>query len=290
MDVQSGTGTGGVPRRNMLGAMLAAGALAGTGVVGSARAQGAAGRLAGKVAIVTGGTSGIGAATVEALAAEGARVAFNGRREELGRAVEQRVLERGGEVVYLKSDVRAADQMEQFVADTVARFGRLDIAFNNAGIDLPPAPIAETEIAGFDDQIATNLRGVFLSMKFELPHLVRTKGSMINMASIGGRHAFPNIVAYGASKAAVIHVSRAAAQEYGRDVRINAIAPGPIESPMLERVRRDWKVTAEELVAPYPMQRAGTPEEVAAVVVFLASDESSYVSGQVIGIDGGDLP
>jgi len=290
MDVQSGTGTGGVPRRNMLGAMLAAGALAGTGVVGSARAQGAAGRLAGKVAIVTGGTSGIGAATVEALAAEGARVAFNGRREELGRAVEQRVLERGGEVVYLKSDVRAADQMEQFVADTVARFGRLDIAFNNAGIDLPPAPIAETEIAGFDDQIATNLRGVFLSMKFELPHLVRTKGSMINMASIGGRHAFPNIVAYGASKAAVIHMSRAAAQEYGRDVRINAIAPGPIESPMLERVRRDWKVTAEELVAPYPMQRAGTPEEVAAVVVFLASDESSYVSGQVIGIDGGDLP
>ncbi|MFO7309633.1 MAG: SDR family NAD(P)-dependent oxidoreductase [Pseudomonadota bacterium] len=290
MDVQSGTGTGGVPRRNMLGAMLAAGALAGTGVVGSARAQGAAGRLAGKVAIVTGGTSGIGAATVEALAAEGARVAFNGRREELGRAVEQRVLERGGEVVYLKSDVRAADQMEQFVADTVARFGRLDIAFNNAGIDLPPAPIAETEIAGFDDQIATNLRGVFLSMKFELPHLVRAKGSMINMASIGGRHAFSNIVAYGASKAAVIHMSRAAAQEYGRDVRINAIAPGPIESPMLERVRRDWKVTAEELVAPYPMQRAGTPEEVAAVVVFLASDESSYVSGQVIGIDGGDLP
>lgn len=290
MDVQSGTGTGGVPRRNMLGAMLAAGALAGTGVVGSARAQGAAGRLAGKVAIVTGGTSGIGAATVEALAAEGARVAFNGRREELGRAVEQRVLERGGEVVYLKSDVRAADQMEQFVADTVARFGRLDIAFNNAGIDLPPAPISETEIAGFDDRIATNLRGVFLSMKFELPHLVRTKGSMINMASIGGRHAFPNIVAYGASKAAVIHMSRAAAQEYGRDVRINAIAPGPIESPMLERVRRDWKVTAEELVAPYPMQRAGTPEEVAAVVVFLASDESSYVSGQVIGIDGGDLP
>lgn len=290
MDVQSGTGTGGVPRRNMLGAMLAAGALAGTGVVGSARAQGAAGRLAGKVAIVTGGTSGIGAATVEALAAEGARVAFNGRREELGRAVEQRVLERGGEVVYLKSDVRAADQMEQFVADTVARFGRLDIAFNNAGIDLPPAPISETEIAGFDDRIATNLRGVFLSMKFELPHLVRAKGSMINMASIGGRHAFSNIVAYGASKAAVIHMSRAAAQEYGRDVRINAIAPGPIESPMLERVRRDWEVTAEELVAPYPMQRAGTPEEVAAVVVFLASDESSYVSGQVIGIDGGDLP
>jgi NAD(P)-dependent dehydrogenase (short-subunit alcohol dehydrogenase family) len=110
------------------------------------------------------------------------------------------------------------------------------------------------------------------------------------MASIGGRHAFPNIVAYGASKAAVVHMTRAAAQEYGRDVRINAIAPGPIESPMLERVRRDWKVTTDQLVAPYPMRRVGTPEEVAALVVFLASDASSYVSGQVIGIDGGDLP
>jgi NAD(P)-dependent dehydrogenase (short-subunit alcohol dehydrogenase family) len=126
-------------------------------------------------------------------------------------------------------------------------------------------------------------------MKYALPHLVRSKGSVINMASIGGRHAFPNIVAYGASKAAVIHMSRAAAQEYGRDVRINAIAPGPIESPMLERVRRDWKVTNAQLVAPYPMQRAGTPEEVAALVVFLASGASSYISGQVIGIDGGDL-
>ena len=99
-----------------------------------------------------------------------------------------------------------------------------------------------------------------------------------------------NIVAYGASKAAVIHMTRAAAQEYGRNVRINAIAPGAIESPMLERVRRDWKVTTEQLVAPYPMRRVGTPDEVAALVLFLAGHQSSYLSGQVIGIDGGDLP
>lgn len=280
----------GLPRRSLLGGMLAAGAVGGSGLVAGPAAAQMAGRLAGKVAIVTGGTSGIGAVTVGALAAAGARVAFNGRREELGRAVEQRVRESGGEVVYLRSDVRDAGQMERFVADTVARYGRLDVAFNNAGIDLPPAPIAQTDIAGFDDQIATNLRGVFVSMKYELPHLVRAKGAMINMASIGGRHAFPNIVAYGASKAAVIHMTRAAAQEYGRDVRINAIAPGPIESPMLERVRRDWRVTTEQLVAPYPMRRVGTPEEVAALVLFLASDESSYVSGHVVGIDGGDLP
>ena len=141
-----------------------------------------------------------------------------------------------------------------------------------------------------DDQIATNLRGVFVSMKYEMPHLVRSNGAMINMASIGGRHAFPNIVAYGASKAAVIHMTRSAAQEYGRTVRINAIAPGAIESPMLERVRRDWKVTNEQLIAPYPMRRVGTPDEVAALVMFLASGQSSYLSGHVIGIDGGDLP
>ena len=127
-------------------------------------------------------------------------------------------------------------------------------------------------------------------MKYEMPHLVRSKGAMINMASIGGRHAFPNIVAYGASKAAVIHMTRTAAQEYGRNVRINAIAPGAIESPMLERVRRDWNVTNEQLVAPYPMRRVGTPAEVAALVLFLAGDQSSYLSGHVIGIDGGDLP
>jgi NAD(P)-dependent dehydrogenase (short-subunit alcohol dehydrogenase family) len=276
-------------RRHLLGGVLAATAASGIAAQATAASK-AKEMLAGKVCVVTGATSGIGATTVAALARAGAKVAFNGRREALGRQVEAAVNGSGGDVVYLKSDVRDAAQMKEFIDQTIERYGRLDVAFNNAGIDLPPAPIAETDIAGFDDQIATNLRGVFISMKYELPHLVQSKGALINMASIGGRHAFPNIVAYGASKAAVIHMTRAAAQEYGRDVRINAIAPGPIESPMLERVRRDWKVTTDQLVAPYPMRRVGTPEEVAALVVFLASDASSYVSGQVIGIDGGDLP
>jgi NAD(P)-dependent dehydrogenase (short-subunit alcohol dehydrogenase family) len=276
-----------LPRRTVLAGAIAAGGAA--ALSGTASAAEAPGVLAGKVAIVTGGTSGIGAVTAAALARAGAKVAFNGRREALGKEVEARIRREGGDAAYSRADVRDAAQMERFVAETVARWGRLDIAFNNAGIDLPPAPIADTDIAGFDDQVATNLRGVFVSMKYQLPHLARAKGAMVNMASIGGRHAFPNIVAYGATKAAVIHMTRAAAQEYGRDVRINALAPGAIETPMLERVRRDWKVTTEQLVAPYPMRRAGTPEEVAAVVVFLASDAASYVSGHVIGIDGGDL-
>jgi NAD(P)-dependent dehydrogenase (short-subunit alcohol dehydrogenase family) len=277
-----------LPRRQLIAGMLATGT-AGVALAAPPASAQACRVLEGKIAIVTGGTSGIGAVTAGALARAGAKVAFNGRREALGREVESRLRADGGEVVYIKSDVRDASQVERFVAETVERYGRLDIAFNNAGIDLPPAPIADTDIAGFDDQIATNLRGVFLSMKYELPHLVQSRGVIINMASIGGRHAFPNIVAYGASKAAVVHMTRAAAQEYGRHVRINALAPGAIETPMLDRVRRDWKVTTEQLVAPYPMRRAGTPDEVASVVVFLSSDASSYISGHVIGIDGGDL-
>lgn len=276
-------------RRQVLAGMLATGTLAGQDLITSAAAQ-SPGAFVDKVVLVTGATSGIGAATVAAFASAGARVAFNGRRDALGKKVEADVRAAGGDAMYLKSDVRDAGQMEQFVSDVVARYGGIDVAFNNAGIDLPPAPIADTDLVGFDDQIATNLRGVFVSMKYEMPHLVRSKGAMINMASIGGRHAFPNIVAYGASKAAVIHMTRAAAQEYGRNVRINAIAPGAIETPMLERVRRDWSVTNEQLVAPYPMRRVGTPDEVAALVLFLAGDQSSYLSGHVIGIDGGDLP
>jgi NAD(P)-dependent dehydrogenase (short-subunit alcohol dehydrogenase family) len=184
---------------------LRSGLAASFGVAGAAttvRAQQApTGVLAGKVALITGATSGIGRVTAALLASEGAKVAFCGRREDLGRKVEAEIRARGGEAYYVRCDVRDEVQIKAFVDATIARYGRLDIAFNNAGADKPPAPIAETETDGFDDLISTNLRGVFLAMKHELPHLVRTKGSIVNMASIGGRHAFPNIVAYGASKA-----------------------------------------------------------------------------------------
>jgi NAD(P)-dependent dehydrogenase (short-subunit alcohol dehydrogenase family) len=278
-----------IERRQLLTGFVAGAAVA-AGSAATAQPAPASRRFDGKVAIVTGGTSGIGRVTVEAFARAGARVAFNGRREALGREVEARVRTTGGEATYVRSDVRVADDMQRFVAMTVERYGGLDIAFNNAGIDYPPAPIADTDIASFEDLMATNLRGVFLAMKYELPHLVRSRGAVINMASIGGRHAFPNISGYSASKAAVIHLTRTAAQEYGKNVRINAIAPGAVETAMLERVRRDWKVTTEQLMAPYPMQRAGTPDEIAAVVMWLAGPDASYVSGQVLGIDGGDLP
>ncbi|KAM3103560.1 SDR family NAD(P)-dependent oxidoreductase [Phormidesmis sp. 146-12] len=246
------------------------------------------GAFANKVVLITGATSGIGKVTAEAFVKQGAKVFFCGRRENLGKQVEQEIRAAGGEATYMKADVRKAEEVKAFVEACVAKYGRLDIAFNNAGIDYPPAPIADASIAEFDDLMNTNARGVFLGMKYEIPYLLKTDGSIINMASIGGARAFPNIVGYGTSKAAVIHMTKMAAQEYGK-LRINVVSPGPVNTAMLDRVKRDWKVTEEQLVAPYPSKRVGQPGEVANLVLWLASDAASYVSGGQFSVDGGGL-
>ncbi|MBE9108158.1 glucose 1-dehydrogenase [Nodosilinea sp. LEGE 07298] len=242
-----------------------------------------------KVVLITGATSGIGEATARAFAAEGAKVFFCGRRENLGQTVEREIRSAGGEATYVRADVRHAEQVKAFVDACVTQHGRLDIAFNNAGTDHPPHRIADTPISEFDDLMNTNARGVFLGMKYEIPYMLEAGGgAIVNMASIGGYRAFPNIVGYGASKAAVIHMTKAAAQEYG-NLRINAVLPGAIDTAMLDRVKRDWQVTEEQLVQPYPIQRVGQPEEVAAIVLWLASDDASYVSGGQFSVDGGGL-
>lgn len=247
------------------------------------------GKFAGKVVLITGATSGIGEVTARAFAKQGAKVFFCGRRENLGKKVEAEIRSAGGEATYMRADVRQAEQVKAFVDACVAKYGRLDVAFNNAGVDFPPHPIADTPIAEFDESIDTNARGVFLSMKYEIPYMLKaSQGAIINMASIGGYRAFPNIVGYGASKAAVVHMTKIAAQEYGK-LRINAVLPGAIDTAMLERVKRDWKVTEAQLVEPYPIKRVGQPEEVAAMVLWLASDDASYVSGGQFSVDGGGL-
>lgn len=247
------------------------------------------GKFQNKVVLITGATSGIGEATARAFAQEGAKVFFCGRRENLGQTVERAIKNAGGEATYMQADVRQAEQVKAFVDACVAQYGRLDIAFNNAGIDYPPHAIADTPIAEFDDLMNTNARGVFLGMKYEIPYMLAAGGgAIINMASIGGYRAFPNIVGYGASKAAVIHMTKAAAQEYGA-LRVNAILPGAISTAMLDRVKRDWQVTEEQLIQPYPSKRVGQPEEVAAMVLWLASEDASYVSGGQFSVDGGGL-
>jgi NAD(P)-dependent dehydrogenase (short-subunit alcohol dehydrogenase family) len=249
-----------------------------------------AGRFAGKVVLITGATSGIGEATARLFAKEGAKVFFCGRREALGKQVEASIRSTQGEATYMRADVRQETDVKAFVDACVNRYGQLDIAFNNAGIDYPPSAIADTKTDEFDDLMNTNARGVFLGMKYEIPYMLKANsGAIINMASIGGQRAFPNIVGYGASKAAVIHMTKMAAQEYGKTIRINAVLPGAIDTAMLDRVERDWKVSKEQLVAPYPIKRVGQPEEVAAAVLWLASAEASYVSGTAFNVDGGGL-
>ncbi|MEO1400647.1 MAG: glucose 1-dehydrogenase [Cyanobacteria bacterium J06635_1] len=247
------------------------------------------GRFTGKVVLITGATSGIGKVTAKAFAQEGANVFFCGRRGDLGQQVEAEIRAMGGEASYLQADVRNAPEVKAFVDACITKYGRLDIAFNNAGIDYPPATIADTDIDEFDDLMNTNARGVFLGMKYEIPHLLETGGVIVNNASIGGHRAFPNIIGYGASKAAVIHMTKMAAQEYGKTIRVNAITPGGVDTPMWARVQRDWQVTEEQLVEPYPMQRVAQPEEIADAVLWLASDAASYVSGMRFDIDGGGL-
>jgi NAD(P)-dependent dehydrogenase (short-subunit alcohol dehydrogenase family) len=249
-----------------------------------------AGKFSGKVVLITGATSGIGETTAKAFAKEGAKVCFCGRRRNLGAKVEAEIRSAGGDATYVYADVRNAPEVKAFVDACVGKYGKLDIAFNNAGVDYPPNPTADTPIPEFDDLMNTNVRGVFLGMKYEIPFILQAGGgAIINMASIGGHRAFPNIIGYGASKAAVIHMSKMAAQEYGKTIRINAISPGAIRSAMLDRVFRDWKVTEEQLIAPYPSKRSGTTTEVANFVLWLASAEASYVSGTNLSIDGGGL-
>lgn len=248
------------------------------------------GKLANKVVLITGATSGMGEATARLFAKEGASVFFCGRREALGKQVETSIRSTGGDATYMRADVCKETEVKAFVDACVAKYGRLNIAFNNAGIDYPPNPIADTAIAEFDDLMNTNARGVFLGMKYEIPPMLKAGGgAIINMASIGGQRAFPNIIGYGASKAAVIHMTKMAAQEYGKTIRVNAVLPGAIDTAMLDRVERDWKVTKEQLVQPYPIKRVGKPEEVAAAVLWLASPEASYVSGVAFNVDGGGL-
>ena len=247
-------------------------------------------RFTGKTVLITGGTSGIGAAKIKAFAAEGAIVTFNGRRAELGRAVETEIRDAGGTAQYIQSDVRDRDQVFGFVEQTMEKFGRLDIAFNNAGIAIPPSPLEETTIEGYRDIIRTNIDGVFYAIQAQLPIMKAAgAGVIINTSSAFGSHAPNTQVAYGATKGAVEAITEGVAKEAGPSgVRVLAVAPGAITQTDLFRfIGRDW--TTEEVAffgTLAAMGRAGTPDEIAKVVLALSSDEGSFVTGATIPIDG----
>src|SRR5438132_7832397 len=242
------------------------------------------------VVLITGALTGIGRAAAIIFAQEGAHIVVSGRRDKQGQELVAELQGLGAEAIFVRTDVRKDEDVRNLVDQTVKRFGRLDIAVNNAGTEGTPGPVteqtAETYAATFD----TNVLGTLLSMKYELRVMVaQGHGSIVNVSSTYGRAGATGASVYVASKHAVEGLTKAAALEVAESgVRVNAVAPGPIETGMLNR----FTGTAEKkaaLVAGVPLKRVGTPEEIAQTILFVASDKASFITGASIAVDGGKL-
>jgi NAD(P)-dependent dehydrogenase (short-subunit alcohol dehydrogenase family) len=282
----------GPSRRAVLGGAAAAGlaALAAPARAGAETGRGR-GRFAGKVVIITGATSGIGREAAVLFASEGARVGFCGRREELGRQVEREIRRAGGEATYVRADVRDPAQVQSFADGVARRYGRLDVAFNNAGIHLGK-PLHEITVAEWDDVHLTNARGVFLAIKHEVPHMT-AGGVIICTASSQAGHTRPGHSAYTASKRAVEGIVRAAALDYGtRGIRVLAVNPGTTDTRLVRPPGIPDDVWAQFKQAWGPLNVYGLPRmaearEIAAGVVALAAPDFGYLTGTEILLDGG---
>ncbi|MEA2682335.1 MAG: hypothetical protein QOK05_663 [Chloroflexota bacterium] len=242
--------------------------------------------MEGRVALVAGASKGIGAATAEAFAAAGASVVLGARSVDALEAVVQRIKDRGGNALAVQTDVSDVDSARGLVARAVDTYGRLDYAFNNATDGPRPAPLADVDIEGFDRGIAVNVRGTFLGMKFQVPAMLESGGgAIVNMASMAGLSATANLAAYVAGKAGIIGLTRVAALDYAdQGIRVNVVAPGPILTHHLEAAGPQAQKFAGMST---PMRRLGTADEVARVVLWLCSDDASFITGVVVPIDGG---
>lgn len=295
-------------RRLALGAVggLAVGALAGAtgGVALAASATPPAPtvidglrRFDGKVVLITGATSGIGRAAAKAFAREGAKVAFCGRRERLGRELEREIKAAGGDALYVQADVRREDQVESFVQRTVETYGALDVAFNNAGITLEK-PMHEFDSTEWDDVSNTNLRGAFLAMKYEIPRMLENGGGTILVTSSSAANsASAGRSVYTATKAGLVGLVRSAALDYGdQGIRVNAILPGTTDTALVRGTAGmedvpdvAWRIGAGQWGRTHVkgLKRMATVEEIAAFVVAMASPDLTYLTGSTLAIDGG---
>lgn len=253
-------------------------------------------RFVGQVALVTGGSSGIGRATALAFAREGASVVIVSRGEARGAAVLEEARSIGAPAEFVRADVSKASEVEAAIARTLSRFGRLDVAVNNAaGIDVGVfKPLADYDESEFDGHIAANLKSVWLCMKHEIAHMVaQGGGAIVNTSSVTGLGGAPHSAFYAAAKAAVIALSKTAALEYAPlRVRVNALVPGAFRTPMLDQVLEkmspgDPIVAEQRYNKRIPLGRIGRPEEAADVVLWLCSDQATYVTGQAVVVDGG---
>jgi NAD(P)-dependent dehydrogenase (short-subunit alcohol dehydrogenase family) len=244
--------------------------------------------LTGKVAIITGGSSGIGRATAIAFAREGAKVAIASRREEEGEETVRLVKEAGSDGFFVKTDVAKAADVSAMVEKTVQQYGSLDYAFNNAGIEEAPTSLVEQTEETFDRIVNINIKGVWLSMKYQIPQMLKNGGGVIvNTSSVGGLIGVPGVPIYVASKHAVLGLTKSAALEYAKQgIRINAVSPGAIETEMFDRFADDPQMRGQ-MAAAHPVGRVGKAEEIASAVLWLCSDGASFVTGQTLTVDGG---
>jgi len=242
-----------------------------------------------KVALITGGSSGIGRATALAFAREGAKVIVASRRENESRETVRLVREAGSEGLFVKTDVSKEADVKEMVEKTIKAYGRLDFAFNNAGIEQLPTPLAEQTEETFNQITNINVKGVWLSMKYEIPQMLKNGGgAIVNTSSIAGLIGFPGIPLYVASKHAVLGLTRSTALEYAKsNIRVNAVCPGAVETEMFERFVKDNEQVRDQVMAMHPIGRSGRPEEIAHAVVWLCSDRASFITGQSLALDGG---
>lgn len=248
-------------------------------------------RFNGKVALVTGGTSGIGKAAAIAFAREGAKVVLSGRREKEGLAVAEEIRKAGGTAHFVRADVAKESDVRRLVDETVAKFGRLDVAFNNAGVEHLGALTEATE-EDYHKVFDVNVWGVVASMKYEIPAMLKCGGgAIINTSSVGGHIGMANVSLYAATKHAVEGLTKSAALEYAKKgVRVNAVAPAAIATEMIDRFAGPEGTDGRKaLAAMHPVGRMGKPEEIAEAVLYLASDAAKFTTGTSLAIDGGWL-
>jgi NAD(P)-dependent dehydrogenase (short-subunit alcohol dehydrogenase family) len=241
------------------------------------------------VVLITGALTGIGRATAIAFAREGNRIVISGRREEAGQTLAAELRALGAEAEFLRADVRFEAEVRSVVEQTVERFGRIDVAVNNAGTEGQLAPIVEQSAANYEDTFAVNVLGTLLSVKHEMrAMLAQGSGSIINLSSVAGQVGIAGASIYVASKHAVEGLTKSAALEgAAAGVRVNAVAPGPVATEMLDRFVGGSEEGKAGFISTIPARRAATPEEIAQTIVFLASDKARYLTGQSIAVDGG---
>lgn len=241
------------------------------------------------VVIVTGAASGIGRATAERFATEGAKVVVVDIEEEPGRDTVEKITSNGGEAIFVKADVSDSDDVEQMVEATLDEYGRLNYAHNNAGIGAEMVPLTEQTEETWDNLYEVNMKSIWLGMKYQIPAILESGGgAIVNTSSVSGLGGDRNMTPYNSVKHGIVGLTRSAALEFSGDgVRVNAVCPGVIDTPLVEELKTAYPEEVEHMTLGRPMNRLGNPEEVANGVVWLCSDEASFITGHPLVIDGG---